>query len=346
MGSRHNILASVLVLLCSLIMPLGRAAAATQAFSLTTSPSPILLQTAPGATLNSEFRVLNNSLQTEHLKISLMKFKATGESGRPNLYDRGPGDDYFDWVKFTPSTFDAPSGQWVKVKMTLAVPSSASLGYYYAVTFQRATNVSTPTQSSAVLGASATLVLLDVVTPNQRPKLDIANFTSNHKIYQYLPATLSVRIHNTGNIHLHPGGNIFIKRGNNVVATLSVNPYQGSVLPNSYRVFTADWRDGFPIYADKQVDGKPALTKNGSPDRALSWDLNKVTKLRFGKYSAHALVVYNDGTRDVPLETTTSFWVIPWTFILVGLSIIAFILMGILFAGRHLFKNTKYRPHL
>jgi len=344
MGSRKNILVSLLVLSVSLILPMGQAKAANKGFNLTTSPSPILLTTAPGTTITSEFRVINNSVQPERLSVGLMKFRATGETGRPNLYDRGPGDNYFDWVKFTPSTFDAPSGQWVKIKMMITVPADASLGYYYAVTFQRS-NSSDPAgdQSASVIGAAATLVLLDVKTPNQRPALQLANFTSDRRIYQYLPTTMTVRVRNIGNIYLHPGGNIFIKRGSKTVATLNVNPYQGSVLPNSYRVFTTDWKDGFPVYVDKQIDGKPTLTKDGKPDRSVQWDLTKLTKLRFGRYTAQALVVYSDGTRDVPMEATTSFWVIPWTFMLIGLTTIVLIVAGAYFIARHLLKSTKYK---
>lgn len=347
MRIRKQIVASLLMIFGGLILPIAPAYAATPGFNLTTSPSPIQLTAAPGATVTSEFRVMNNSIQIEHLKTGLMKFRATGEAGRPNLYERGPGDSYFDWVKFTPSTFDAPPGQWVKIKMTIAVPKDASLGYYYAVTFQRATSIGTETnQSAAVIGASATLVLLDVKTANQHPDLQLASLTTDRHIYQYLPTTLSVRVHNTGNIHLRPGGNIFIKRGNKTLATLDVNLYQGNVLPNSYRVFTADWRDGFPTYQDKQADGKPVLTKAGKPDRSLQWDLTKLTKLRFGKYTAQALVVYNDGTRDVPLEATTSFWIIPWTLMLIGLLIITLIVAGVWFIARHLFKSARYKRHV
>lgn len=328
-------------------MPLAHASAVNTGFNLTTTPSPILLTTAPGTTITSEFRVINNSIQPERLKLGLMKFRATGETGRPNLYERGPGDDYFDWVTFAPSTFDAPSGQWVKVKMTITVPPTAGLGYYYAVTFQRANNPGMAAdQLASVIGASATLVLLDVKSPNQHPEMQLSNFTTDHSIYQYLPTTLSVRVHNTGNIHLHPSGNIFIKRGSKTVATLDVNPYQGNVLPNSYRVFTSDWRDGFPIYQDKQSDGKPTLTKSGKPDRSLHWDLTRLTKFRVGRYNAQALVVYNDGTHDVPLEATTSFWVIPWTLLLIVASIILFVAAGIWFIVLHVFKSTKYRQRV
>jgi ABC-type glycerol-3-phosphate transport system permease component len=34
--------------------------------------------------------------------------------------------------------------------------------------------------------------------------------------------------------------------------------------------------------------------------------------LRFGKYTAKMLLVFDDGARDVPIEGVVSFWVIPW----------------------------------
>jgi hypothetical protein len=39
-------------------------------------------------------------------------------------------------------------------------------------------------------------------------------------------------------------------------------------------------------------------------------------KLRFGKYQAKLLLIYDDGHRDVPLEGTVSFWVVPWRLLL------------------------------
>ena len=64
-----------------------------------------------------------------------MKFGAYGDSGKPQILERGPGDDYFDWVKFDRPTFDAPANVWQTIKMTINVPKSAAFGYYYAVVF-------------------------------------------------------------------------------------------------------------------------------------------------------------------------------------------------------------------
>ena len=96
--------------------------------NLVTSPLPVDLVAKPGTTVSTELRVQNGGTTTEKLKVSLMKFGAYGEEGSPLLAERGPGDDYFDWVKFTPSVFDAPPGKWQTIKMTVTVPKTAAFG--------------------------------------------------------------------------------------------------------------------------------------------------------------------------------------------------------------------------
>ena len=336
----------VISALVTLLMPaVANAAAPTTGLHLTTSPLPLRMVTTPGTTVSTSLRVKNTGTTDEQLKMGLMKFSAVGENGRPNLFDRGPNDSYFDWVTFTPSVFTAPPNEWIDVKMTIKVPQTASLGYYYAVTFQRADNsgVSNKKTATSVIGATATMVLLEVKTSAEMRQLAIASFTSDHKLYSYLPVDFSVRVHNTGNIFLAPNGDVFVKRGNTTLATLEVNAAGGNVLPNSYRLFKTSWKDGFPVYVDKQVDGKPLVTKKGLPDRKLEWNLTHANKLRFGKYSAQVLMVYSDGNRDVPLEATLSFWVVPWQ--LLGLLILVLLLtaLGLWVVGRGGWQRMRQR---
>src|SRR5690242_5252907 len=107
------------------------------AINLTTSPLPINLVTNPGTTISTDLRIKNSGSVTEHLKVGLLKFGANDTTGQPRLADREPGDDYFDWVKFSESNFTAEPNVWKTIKMTIKVPPSAALGYYYAVTFSR-----------------------------------------------------------------------------------------------------------------------------------------------------------------------------------------------------------------
>src|SRR2546428_381371 len=106
-------------------------AADSRPLNLITSPLPINLVAEPGKSVSTDLKVKQNSGQDEKLKVSLMKFAAFGDEGKPRLLDRSPGDDYFDWVKLDKTTFDAPNNVWQTVKMTIDVPKTAAFGYYY-----------------------------------------------------------------------------------------------------------------------------------------------------------------------------------------------------------------------
>jgi hypothetical protein len=316
------------------------ALAAPSGVNLTTSPLPINLSMNPGTSVSTDLRIQNSSNQTQQIKVSLMKFSAYGETGKPALQARQPGDDYFDWVSFSPSVFTAPPNQWSTVKMTIAAPQSAAFGYYYAVVFTP-TDQTPSGKGNVLVGSSAILVLLDVKSPNARRSARIANFSIDHKIYEFLPVDFSVRLHNDGNVHLLPAGSIYIKRGSKQVAVLDFNPSHGNILPNSYRVYNSSWSDGFPVYVNKEDNGRVVSGKNGQPARTLKWDLSKIPRLKFGHYTANLLAAYDNGQRDVPLEASVSFWVVPWRIIAFVVVVGGLALVGLLTSGRNIYKKFK-----
>lgn len=313
--------------------------APSEGFNIITSPLPIKLKTKPGQTVETELRMKNQGSQPETIKVGLMKFGATGDTGQPNLFDLTSKDTYASWVHFSPSQFVAEPGVWKSVKMTINVPSDAALGYYLAVTFSRA---SQPGESKAtsVKGAVATMVLLDVDSPNAKRELQLVSFSSTKGLYEYLPTTFEVKVRNTGNIFLSPSGNIFITQRGKAVDTLNVNEAGGSVLPKSNRVFVVKWKDGFPVFEDKIVDGKPVPGKHGL-EQTLKWDIKNAGKLRIGRFNAKLLMVYDNGKQDVPIEATLNFWVIPWKIILLLLIILAVIGYGVYNLSKSAVKKTK-----
>ena len=325
-------LSLVIVLLFSwFILPVVTYAQTNEgSFNLVTSPLPINLKAKPGTSVSADIRVKNGNAATEKLKVTLMKFNAYGEEGKPGLTDREAGDDYFDWVSFSPSVFDAPPNEWITVKMTINLPKTAAFGYYYAAIFSRANEAPKPqAKQSILIGSTAVLVLLDADVPNAKRAASIVSFSADKKSYEFLPAAFTVKIKNDGNVHLVPNGTIFISRGGKTVAALSINDAAGNVLPGSNRIFTASWKDGFPSYVTKEADGKVVTDKNGNAVQSLKWDMSKLNNLRFGKYTARLLAVYDDGTKDVPLEATVSFWVIPWRIIGGFLIIAALVITGL-----------------
>lgn len=299
--------------------------------SLITSPLPISLTTEPGTSVSTELKIKNGGLADEELKITLMKFRAYEASGKPQLMEREEGDTFFDWVRFSESSFTLAPNEWKTVTATFDIPKEASFGYYYAFVFSRAQEEKPLEESqTAIVGGTAVLVLLEARVPDAKRQVEVTEFSLDRAFYEFLPATFTVRLKNTGNVHIAPRGNIFIDRGNTRdIAILEINQEKGSILPNSSREFDTTWSDGFPVYEKKIMDGKVVLDTNGQAEKKLTWDWNDASKLRFGKYTAKMLLIYDDGQRDIPIEGEVSFWVVPWRLLVGTLVIALFAFIGI-----------------
>ncbi|NTW13689.1 MAG: hypothetical protein HGA31_01520 [Candidatus Moranbacteria bacterium] len=321
------------------------ASAQSSDLRLVTSPLPINLTAKPGTDATTQIRIKNDGQSAETLKVTLMKFGAYGETGSPRISDPEPADEFISWVSFPERQFSIGPGEWKSVPMKITLPESAAFGYYYAVVFSRADD--TPEVQSgqtAISGGTAVLALLDADVPGAKRETRVASYLADHSVYEFLPATFTVRLENTGNIHLSPRGNVFVGRvGEQDTEILEINQEKGNILPGSFREYSTSWTDGFPAYKDKLVDGKVVRDEKGNIVRELSWDLGNIAKFRFGKYQAKMLMVYDDGHRDIPLEGTVEFWVIPWRILLAGIVMIILILIGLRSTVVGLLKNTSKR---
>ena len=314
---------------------------------LTTSPLPLSLTAEPGTTVSTDLKVKNAGTEPETLTIDILKFKAYEDSGKPELMDPDPTDDSVHWVNFSEPTFTVLPEEWKTIKVTFTLPQEAAFGYYYAFVFRRAnTKTDLAAHQTAVVGGTATLVLLEAQVPNAERKIEVSEFSTDHSVYEFLPVTFTVALKNTGNVHVAPRGNIFLSRGSNKnLALLELNPEKGNILPQSIRTFESRWKDGFPIYEQKIEDGEVAHDENGNQVMKLTWNFDNAAHLRMGKYTAKMLLAYDDGTRDVPIEGVLTFWVIPWR-LLVGVGFIAlFFFVGmkssIMRLWRFFFKKTE-----
>lgn len=293
--------------------------AQTGEFRLVTSPLPINLVTEPGTTVSAPIKVKNDGSVEERIKIDLMKFGAYGENGAPQLLEPASGDDFLSWVNFSEKEFSIAPGEWKTVTATFTVPSSASFGYYYAVVFSRAGDPIRPKDGQTGLtGGTAVLVLLEAKVPNAKREATVIEFRADRKWYEFLPASFTVRVKNSGTVHIAPRGNIFVGReGERELSLLDVNVEKGNILPNTFREFSVSWAEGFPAYREKMEDGKGVRDEQGNVINELVWDWKEASKFRFGKYQAKLLLVYDDGKRDVPIEGIVDFWIIPWKILLV-----------------------------
>src|SRR5579862_5075319 len=294
------------------------AAALSNGFNLTTSPVPLDLTVKPGGTATQELRVQNSSTSTNTISVGLLKFRTDNKSGTPQLYKCPATDISCSWVSFSRTSFTAQPGEWNSVNMTISPPAYAGFGYYYAVLFSNGTPPKSDKPNSSTLsGAVATLILLNVQAPGEKRQLEINQFSSNHGLYEYLPATFLVSLKNVGNVHAIPSGSIFIKKGGKTIATLDLNSGGGNILPSSTRTFSVNWSDGFPVFVPKVVNGQNIEDKHGKQVQQLQWNFTHLNKLRFGHYTAQLVATYDNGTQDVPIEGTVGFWVLPWKLLLI-----------------------------
>lgn len=318
-------------------------AASTQelgTFSLQVTPSPLVLTMKPGETTTSELRIRNNGDKKENLKIEPRSFNINSDNGDVSLGDTAPSD-IARWIQFSNPTFTIEPGQWITEKITLSLPSSAGFSYSFALVISRNNDTSTVKPGETALkGSLAVFTLIAVDKPGATKQLEITQFSVSQKIYEYLPASITTTIKNTGNTLVQPAGNIFIQRhatDTQPISTIPVNDGGGYILPGSVRTLTSQWSDGFPHYSTEKAQA------NTDPKTVLNWNWAQLSQLRIGKYVAKAVVVYNDGVRDVPLEAQATFWVFPWKIAISALALSALIVVGIATIIKKSIKLIK--PH-
>ncbi len=313
--------------------------------NLTVSPTVLTLSAKPGNTFSTDIRVKNNGIAPEALRLGVIKFAANNTSGEPVLQSRQKNDDFLNWVSFSAPVFSAQPGEWKTITATFKLPTTAAFGYYYAIVVTRQSQpIDTGSRQIGVIGAPSLLVLLAVEAPGAKREAQMASFYASRQWYEFLPAQFSVEIQNSGNVHVAPHGDIFVSRGGQDgadggrdIATLPINDDQGQILPSSKRTFQASWTAGFPRFEPRQVDGQPVLDKQGNLKMHLVWHWNDIGQFRFGRYTAHLTLVYDNGNQDVPIEATLNFWIIPWRLLLAAV----FIAAGLIWSLFSLLRRFK-----
>ena len=317
------------------IFPLASARADTS-LHLTVANPVVSLSIKPGAQYVLPIRVQNAGASSEKIKVGLMKFSAGAETGSPLLADLTSDDIYAKWISFNIKMFEIQPQEWKTITATFTVPVNAGFSYFPAIVFSRDDVVSQSSSAQLELrGAAASLVLLGIDRPDAVRSLSLASFTVDKPFYEYLPVTFTVRVTNNGNTFVLPRGNIFIDHGSTKgVAAFTINNQHGSILPDSTRAYTdSSWTDGFPVYSP--------FVANSSTETKLNWDTNQISKIRFGRFTANLVLVYNDGTRDIPVEAHADFWVIPWRLLLGLLVLLILVGLGAYFLTKNIFTGVK-----
>ncbi len=308
-------------------------------FDVTVSPVFFDLTAKPGSSVSGRVRLRNNTASPLPIKIEIKKL---GGDENGELTIQNAPDDTNSWFEVKTPTIIAPSAEWTTVPFTITVPDTAAYGYYWALSFTQDASTGKTVTGAKVNASIVVPVLLNVSKDGAKTDGKITEFTTNVGWYEYLPVDFKTVFSNTGNVHIRPRGNIFIKDSlGRSVATLDINPNQGAILPNTKKAFSTLWNDSFAWYENKTINGKPVLDKNGKPERELKIRFDKILDLRIGKYTATSLVVISDGTRDIALEKSVSFFVFPWKIVIGAVVFIIFAMLGLISTTRSLIKRVR-----
>lgn len=298
--------------------------------NLTLSPTLINLTTDPGQPVSAQLKITNNNNFREFLRMDLAKFEAAEGGERPVLLDLTPEDEFTQWISFSEDQFAVDPNETKTIKFTISPPNTAALGYYYALIINRIVIQEPGRRQTVVAGAPAVLTLLEVRSPQAKRELQLVDFRPDQFFYEYPPVNFGVELKNSGNIHIVPNGDAFIdSMKNKDIAILPVNSKRGNVLPQTQRTFVFSWDDAFIVRVPKEEDGNVVKDAKGKTVYTTKWDLTKANKLRIGKYTAHLLLVYDNGERDIPLEAKVSFWVIPWKILAAVAAALFFAFVGV-----------------
>lgn len=303
-------------------------------YDVTVSPVFFDLSSNPGGEISEKIRIRNNTSSPIPIKLEVKKL--TGDVNGDLTLRNTSDDNSLSWISFANgSTLVAKPLEWTDVPFTINIPKSAAYGYYFAISFTADSNSPFAKTGARITGAAAVPILLNVRKEGAKAEAKIVDFSTNLPVYEYLPVDFNVTLENTGNIHVLPHGNIFLSDGSNKdLAALSVNPNAGNIIPNTKRTFNVSWSDGFIVKEPVIEGGQVKLDKNGNPVESIQINWDKLTSFRIGKYTANLILVFDNGTKDVSLQSTISFWVFPWKALLV----ILLITIGIILVIRFVLK--------
>lgn len=300
---------------------------------LTVSPPVIELTAKPGEKVTQKFRVRNNLSTPIELEIKARRLISDPTDGNPVPENDAKGEE-LKWVTFETPDFEAGPREWKDINFTIDIPESASYGYYYVFSITPKQDNAVATTGAEIKGEILVVTLLTVIKDGANSKTELVSFKAKNNISEYLPVDFLVKLANKGNVHVKPRGNVFITRsGGDEIGILEVNPGIGSILPGGQREFGTSWNEGFLVQEKVIENGAEKLDDTGKPVTKLAINWNKLTSFRIGPYTARLLMVYDDGQKDVTIEGTTTFWVIPYTalgVILAGFIIIVLLLRFLL----------------
>lgn len=282
-------------------------ASTTSGNGLKISPVRTDLTINPGTSKTITLFVQNVTSTTTTFHAVVNDFVAgSGENGAPALIldptQYAPTNSLKRDISVIPDITIAP-GQTQPVKVTIAIPQGAPGGGYFGAVRFVPSSAAAGKQNVTLSASVGSLILVRVpgdikdnltiksfdVRGNPNSNTPSSFYTSNKSLFAI------VRFSNQGNVQEQPFGKVLLKKGAHTLQTTEINNTdpKGNVLPDSIRRFSV------PL------------------DKVGSW----------GKYTVEGNFGY--GTNGQLLSASSTFYVVPVTFIVMGILVLVLVLAAI-----------------
>lgn len=276
---------------------------------------------SPGQTDSYTVEVTNVTTAATNVSAVVNDFESDNETGQPRLLVNTDNPSPFSVKKFIdlPGDFELDPGQSRSVTISVRVPADALPGGYFgAIRFEAGVGGESGDGQVALSASVASLVLVSVPgDAEEQMSLEYIHALrdgSSSAFHQYPPDTIAIRLNNEGNTILKPIGRVTVKNmfGKEVHSyEFNGGQIRGNVLPKSGRVF------------------EDAAENIG----------------RIGRYTVTANLSYGEGGGNI-ITASSSFWVIPWLWLLAAALIIGFIVWfltrGIKLYNRRVVERARH----
>lgn len=309
-----------------LLTTLPLAALAQGSVTLSVSPTLFDMTASPTQVWSSSVRVINTNDFPLQVYTTVVNFAPSGESGQgtmiPVFESETEGTSLAEWITLDQEEVLIPAEQTVSIPFTISVPDDAAPGGHFAAilvgtrSFGDSNGAAQVETSQVVTSLLFLRVAGDIVESGQ-----IRDFVTDRLIAESPEMSFSLRFENTGNVHIQPQGEITItnmwgkERG---VVPINKASQFGNVLPESVRKYNFSWTGDWS-FAD------------------------------IGRYKAVVTLGYGEQNRKF-VDSTTTFWVIPWRALLLVLVIVGglvwFIVWGIKLYIRRMLQLAGVTPGL
>jgi hypothetical protein len=275
---------------------------------------------------------VQNDSQDDNINLTpiLYQFNSVNDDGTPNIKSVDPSSATASWIAFADTQITLNKGEKKDAKIRVQVPEATESGsYYFALTFSQKSQENQAGGEKVSINRQIASLLFLTVKGQVNRNVQLSDIKlSNQTVDPFFdPLDISYKVKLDGNAYVKPSGNIFTGNDlNKPENTLTINPNQRIILPNSSRSFETKIN---PI-----LDWFSPKVQSSNADVQVAQDYQRPW---FGsqKLSFKMIYVNNEGKLDQK-TAETQVWFVPWRFIL-AIAVVVALALGAYF----MLKNKK-----